>query len=31
MNTILDRACKVGAFVASQAGANPTYGDEIFN
>lgn len=27
---ILDRACKVGAFVASQKGANPPYGDEIF-
>jgi fructokinase len=31
MDTILDRACKVGAFVASQAGANPIYGDEVFN
>lgn len=28
---ILDRACKVGAFVASQKGANPAYGDEVFN
>lgn len=27
---ILDRACKVGAFVASQKGANPPYGNEIF-
>lgn len=31
MDTILDRACKVGAFVASQVGANPVYGDEVFN
>ncbi|TKC01874.1 carbohydrate kinase family protein [Pedobacter cryotolerans] len=31
MDTILDRACKVGAFVASQIGANPAYGDEVFN
>ncbi|WP_316769201.1 carbohydrate kinase [Pedobacter frigiditerrae] len=31
MDTILDRACKVGAFVASQIGANPVYGDEVFN
>jgi fructokinase len=31
MDTILDRACKVGSFVASQVGANPPYGDEIFN
>ncbi|MCX2576061.1 carbohydrate kinase family protein [Pedobacter sandarakinus] len=30
MDTILDRACKVGAFVASQPGANPSYGDEVF-
>ncbi|RZL48615.1 MAG: carbohydrate kinase [Pedobacter sp.] len=30
MDTVLDRACKVGAFVASQHGANPTYGEEIF-
>ncbi len=31
IDTILDRACKVGAFVASQVGANPVYGDEVFN
>lgn len=31
MDTILDRACKVGSFVASQFGANPNYGDEIFD
>jgi fructokinase len=31
MDTILDRACKVGSFVASQVGANPPYGDEVFN
>ncbi|WP_231425850.1 carbohydrate kinase [Pedobacter sp. Leaf250] len=31
MDTVLDRACKVGAFVASQPGANPDYGDEVFN
>ena len=31
MDTILDRACKVGAFVASQSGANPDYGDEVFS
>ncbi|RZJ78275.1 MAG: carbohydrate kinase [Flavobacterium sp.] len=31
MDTILDRACKVGSFVASQVGANPTYGDAVFN
>lgn len=31
MDTILDRACKVGAFVASQVGANPDYGDEVFS
>lgn len=30
IDTILDRACKVGSFVASQAGANPNYGDEVF-
>lgn len=28
---ILDRACQVGAFVASQKGANPLYGDEVFD
>lgn len=31
IDTILDRACKVGAFVASQKGANPAYGQEVFN
>ncbi len=31
MDTILDRACKVGAFVASKHGANPSYGNEVFN
>lgn len=31
IDTILDRACKVGSFVASQVGANPAYGDEVFN
>ncbi|UKT63993.1 carbohydrate kinase family protein [Pedobacter mucosus] len=31
MDTVLDRACKVGAFVASQPGANPDYGDEVFS
>jgi len=31
MDIILDRACKVGAFVASQKGANPDYGNEIFD
>lgn len=31
MDTTLDRACKVGSFVASQHGANPAYGDEVFN
>ena len=31
IDTVLDRACKVGAFVASQHGANPAYGDEVFN
>jgi len=30
MDTILDRACKVGSFVASQHGANPPYSEEIF-
>ena len=30
MDTILDRACKVGSFVASQHGANPPYGETIF-
>ncbi len=27
---VLDRACKLGAFVASQAGANPDYDEKIF-
>lgn len=31
IDTVLDRACKVGSFVASQAGANPDYGDEVFS
>ncbi|TKC12220.1 carbohydrate kinase [Pedobacter polaris] len=31
IDTILDRACKVGAFVASQKGANPAYNEEVFN
>lgn len=31
IDTVLDRACKVGSFVASQAGANPDYGDEVFH
>jgi fructokinase len=31
IDTVLDRACKVGAFVASQHGANPDYGDEVFS
>ncbi len=31
METTLDRSCKVGAFVASQKGANPDYGNEVFN
>lgn len=30
MDTVLDRACKVGSFVASQHGANPPYGETIF-
>jgi fructokinase len=30
MDEILERSCKVGAFVASQKGANLTYGNEIF-
>lgn len=30
IDTVLDRACKVGAFVASQHGANPDYGNEVF-
>ncbi|TDG37831.1 carbohydrate kinase [Pedobacter changchengzhani] len=31
MTSILDKACKVGAFVASQTGANPNYDNEVFN
>lgn len=31
METILDNACKVGAFVASQAGANPEYNKKIYH
>jgi len=31
IDTILDRACKVGAFVASRVGANPDYGNEVFS
>lgn len=31
IDTILDRACKVGAFVASQPGANPDYSNEVFD
>jgi fructokinase len=31
IDTVLDRACKVGSFVASQTGANPDYGDEVFS
>ena len=31
MDNVLDRACKVGSFVASKHGANPPYGDEVFN
>ncbi|RZL42395.1 MAG: carbohydrate kinase [Pedobacter sp.] len=30
MDTVLDRACKVGAFVASQTGANPYYNQTVF-
>lgn len=30
MDTVLDRACKVGAFVASQVGANPSYNATVF-
>ncbi|RZK56331.1 MAG: carbohydrate kinase [Pedobacter sp.] len=30
MDTVLDRACKVGSYVASQHGANPPYGETIF-
>jgi fructokinase len=31
IETILDRACTVGAFVASQAGANPLYDNQIYS
>jgi len=31
IETILDNACKVGAFVASQAGANPEYNKKIYH
>ena len=31
MDTTLDRACKVGAFVASQHGANPSYNETVFD
>ncbi|KQS35357.1 carbohydrate kinase [Pedobacter sp. Leaf194] len=31
METILDNACKVGAFVASQTGANPEYNRKIYH
>jgi len=31
METILDNACKVGAFVASQVGANPDYNKKIYH
>jgi len=31
VETILDRACTVGAYVASQAGANPDYDDQIYS
>ncbi|KQR72354.1 carbohydrate kinase [Pedobacter sp. Leaf176] len=31
METTLDNACKVGAFVASQAGANPEYNKKIYH
>ncbi|KRT16666.1 hypothetical protein ASU31_07575 [Pedobacter ginsenosidimutans] len=31
METTLDNACKVGAFVASQAGANPNYNKKIYH
>ena len=31
MDQTLDRSCRVGAFVASQKGANPDYGNEIFD
>ncbi|PWS27190.1 carbohydrate kinase [Pedobacter yonginense] len=31
METTLDNACKVGAFVASQSGANPDYNKKIYH
>ncbi|PWS31036.1 carbohydrate kinase family protein [Pedobacter paludis] len=31
METTLDNACKVGAFVASQSGANPEYNKKIYH
>jgi fructokinase len=31
IETTLDRACTVGAYVASQAGANPDYDDQIYS
>ncbi|TCD27374.1 carbohydrate kinase [Pedobacter psychrodurus] len=31
VETTLDNACKVGAFVASQAGANPNYNKKIYH
>lgn len=31
METILDNACKVGAFVVSQVGANPEYNKKIYH
>ncbi|WP_183563264.1 carbohydrate kinase family protein [Mucilaginibacter sp. SP1R1] len=31
MQTIVDKACSVGAFVASQRGANPVYPSELLN
>ncbi|MCZ4224995.1 carbohydrate kinase family protein [Pedobacter rhodius] len=31
METALDNACKVGAFVASQSGANPEYNKKIYH
>jgi len=31
IETTLDNACKVGAFVASQAGANPNYNKKIYH
>ena len=31
MQSVVDKACSVGAFVASQRGANPTYPPELLN